>query len=162
MSDQLLLSPSLIALLPAFLQLIERLSEVLKFLGKDFVFQALQADDRKAVKAFFEGEPGKERFKAVAGIFEFEETASDIIKRFVCFSISIYFMAVQRSGDLLSLKGWPVAGLALVVILLSVFIIRLAAGKIKIAAEGALRLWSGFSWVIFFALLAFEAAEHAG
>jgi hypothetical protein len=161
MNIQLPLSPALIALLPSALDFLEWLLDRAGLLGGKFIRAKLATDNRDFISENFVKAYGREaNLRAIETYFNFEETAGDIIKRHLSFLLSIYFVAVEASHDLLKVEGWPIIGLAAVLTSLIVFLLLFLNNRWSGAAEHPLRQWTMWTWVIFLVIGGIEAWEH--
>jgi hypothetical protein len=153
---------SLVALLPQFLEFIEKILDSAGLLGKKFIRSNLAQDDTGFIRYnFVESYSHEDNFKAIETYFDFEESASDILKRHLSFMLSLYFASIAKTHDFLKLEGLPVAGMIIVGLSLFIFIILLfVRNRWSGAAENPLRWWSYWTWAIFLAIVGWEIVEH--
>lgn len=157
----ILLSPALIALLPTLLGLIERVLDAVGLLGGKYIRLRLQKEPRAPVKeAFVEAANAKAMLEAIEGYFRFEETASTVIKFHLAFLLSVYFAAVEKSGDLLVVRGWPVLGLAVLGASLATFLILLIREKATPVHRQPFVWWGRWTWALFLVIAGVEGWEH--
>ena len=163
MPIQLTIPVSLVALLPSVLDLLERVLDSRGLLGGKFIRARLREDDRAFIRDNFVAPPpqNEAKLRAIETYFDFEATASDILKRHFAFILSLYFASVESHHDLLKIEGWPVIGLAIVGVSMFIFILLLfVRNRWSGAAEKPLWYWSVWTWMIFLVIVSIEAWEH--
>ena len=151
--------PSLIALFPLLLELIERILEQIGLAGDALVERLLDKDTRQVWKSIPEGQrPGI--LEMMKEYFRFGERVDQLIRAHLAFLLSIYFANVERTKDMLEVKGWPVAGLIIVGLSLFVLLVQLSRGSFQVARKHQLPFWRIWFWVHLILILSVQIADH--
>jgi hypothetical protein len=151
--------PSLIALFPLLLELIERILEQIGLAGDTLVERLLAKDTRQVWTSL----PAGQRpsiLELMKEYFRFGERVDQIIRAHLAFLLSIYFANVEHTKDMLEVKGWPVAGLVVVGVSLFVFLVQLSRGTFQVARKHQLPAWRIWFWVQLIVILGIQIAEH--
>jgi hypothetical protein len=158
---QLFAPAPFIALLPAVQELFERFLDKAGLLGGKYIRQRLADDQRVVVQQHFVRAPNAAALlDAIETYFDFEESASDIIKFHLAFLISLYFESVEETRNLLQISGFPALGVGVVGVSLFVFMVRLLWKVDSPASVKPLRRWTWWTWVIFLAVLTFDIGRQ--
>ena len=154
------LPPQVIALLPLGLDFLEKQLDRMGWLGFPYVVQRLSADKRAHFRDTFvlAGRPNG-MLNAIAGYFEYEDTATDVIRSHIALLLSLLFALITKSRDLLKLEGWPVLALVGVAVSLGWFLFDLILVRPDPAIPNVLKPWSRRVWWMFVAILIVEASE---
>jgi hypothetical protein len=148
-----------IALLPVFLEIIDRGLDYLGFSGPQLSYERLKSpiETRQLLKnVFVTPANGQSLFMDIWGYAEFDQTAGDIIKFHLAFMVSLYFGAVAETKDFLKIEGWPLIGIGVLVISLFVFLLRFLRNKYHPAHRRPFLAWRVWTSVIFVAIIVFE------
>lgn len=152
--------PSIIALLPSILQLLEHLLDKIGFIGNKTIRTQIKLDQRPVIKStFVTPKNGPAILDAIETYFKYNDRANEIIRLHLSFILSLYLGAAEKSNNLLKLEGWPVAGLVFVSVSFVVFIFW----KLLRSSPSSVRPfpgWGVWTWAMFVIIIAAEGAER--
>jgi len=150
---------SIVALLPFFLQLLEKIIEKIGILGKGATSAQLKLDKRPVMQATFVNAGNASAvLEAIWAYFEWNRKGNEIITSHFSFFLSLIFAAMESSKQTFKIEGVYAVGLIIVFVSFVVFV-----RKLLTSAAGAYRPFSGWglwTWVMFAAIIAVEAWEH--
>jgi hypothetical protein len=152
--------PSIIALLPSVLQLLERVLDRIGFIGNKTIRTQIKLDKRPVIKStFVTPQNGPAILDAVETYFTFNERANEIIKLHLSFMLSLYLGSVEKSADPLKLEGWYVGGLLIVILS---FIIFIFAKLLRSSPTDVHPFpgWGVWTWAMFVMIVVAEGMER--
>jgi len=107
--------PSIIELLPLFLQLLERVVAKIGILGKDATRAQIMLDRRPVMQAtFVKAGNASAVLDAIETHFEWNRRGNEIIASHLSFVLSLIFAAMESSKQAFKIEGVYVVGLVIV------------------------------------------------
>ena len=157
---ELLIPPSLVALLPIFLEIFERILDGIGLVGEKMLDRRLKADKRVEIRKMVDEDPSSTSLTVLKGYFSFEEKANKIFSSHLAFIVSIFIANAEVHHKLLSLSGWPLIAMVVTVTSLCTFLFGLANDYYKPEGKYQLPIWRFWTMGLFIAIAGSEIVWH--